>query len=77
MPFFTPSRTPLLESALDRRTAGVPLALSTTIDRFRRGAQIGFRWGHIRRDSSTRSSYFDGFNHCPTSIRPRDRGRSA
>lgn len=66
VPFFTPSRTPLL----NQRWAAVPVAgLSLTfIDGsgpLPKGSQSGIRWGHTGSRYELSLSYFKGFNHLP------------
>jgi hypothetical protein len=66
VPFFTPSRTPLL----DQRWTAVPpgaesIVLSDVSGPLPSGSQSGIRWGHLSERYEFSLSYFDGFNHQP------------
>jgi hypothetical protein len=66
VPFFTPSRIPLL----NRRWAAVPASAAsfTFVDldaRFPARAQFGARWNVAAPGYEFSLSYFDGFNHLP------------
>jgi hypothetical protein len=65
-PWFTPSRTPLL----DQRWTALPPALNgvTIIDagaRYPGRSQFGLRWNHVASRYEYSLSYFDGFNNLP------------
>jgi len=65
-PWFTPSRTPLL----DQRWTALPPALNgvTIVDagaRYPGRSQFGLRWNHIAPRYEYSLSYFDGFNNLP------------
>jgi hypothetical protein len=65
-PWFTPSRTPLL----DQRWTALPTALNgiTIVDvgaRYPGRGQYGLRWNHIAPRYEYSLSYFDGFNNLP------------
>jgi hypothetical protein len=65
-PWFTPSRTPLL----DQRWTALPSQLNglTILDegaRYPGRGQYGLRWNHIARRYEYSLSYFDGFNNLP------------
>jgi hypothetical protein len=64
VPFFTPSRAPLLY----QRWSGLPAGLPPIRDldsRFPGGTQFGARWNHIARLAEYSFSFFDGYNHQP------------
>ena len=65
VPFFTPSRIPLL----DQRWANIPEAITQPITQvephFPTGPQTGIRWNHAGSRVEFELSYFDGFNHLP------------
>jgi hypothetical protein len=66
VPFFTPSRTPLL----DQRWTVVPAAaedvtLVDTSGPLPKRSQSGVRWGHLTGRYEFSLSYFDGLNHLP------------
>jgi hypothetical protein len=66
LPFFTPSRMPLL----DQRWTAVPvsdnpLTLIDVSDALPKGSQTGIRWGHTGSGYELSLSYFHGFNHLP------------
>ena len=66
VPYFTPSRAPLL----DQRWTAVPAGAEsvTLVDAsgaLPRGSQSGVRWGHVTGRYEFSLSYFDGFNHLP------------
>ena len=65
-PWFTPSRTPLL----DQRWTALPTSLNgvTIVDagaRYPGRSQFGLRWNHIASRYEYSLSYFDGFNNLP------------
>jgi hypothetical protein len=65
-PWFTPSRTPLL----DQRWTALPPELNgvTIVDtgaRYPGRGQYGLRWNHIAQRYEYSLSYFDGFNNLP------------
>ena len=65
-PWFTPSRTPLL----DQRWTALPPSLNgvTIVDagaRYPGRSQFGLRWNHIASRYEYSLSYFDGFNNLP------------
>ena len=65
-PWFTPSRTPLL----DQRWAAVPAAAAGVgiVDggaRYPGGSQYGVRWNHVGKGYEASLSYFDGENNLP------------
>lgn len=65
-PWFTPSRTPLL----DQRWTALPPALNgvTIVDagaRYPGRSQFGLRWNHVASRYEYSLSYFDGFNNLP------------
>src|SRR5262249_44633417 len=66
VPWFTPSRVPLLGqrwTAVPPQAASVPLvdAGHTIPD----GSQVGARWSHAGEGFEFSVSFFDGFNHLP------------
>ena len=72
VPFFTPSRTPLLNQRWSVVPAGAEgIALFDASGPLPKGSQAGVRWGHIAGRYEFSLSYFDGFNHLPNiSITP-------
>ena len=65
-PYFTPSRTPLL----NQRWTVLPAALNNIPihdlgARYPGRSQFGGRWNHIARGYEYSASYFDGFNYLP------------
>jgi hypothetical protein len=66
-PFFTPSRTPLLNQ---RWTSLPPLppaiALADAGARYPGGSQQGIRWNHVARGYEYSLSFFDGFQNLPS-----------
>lgn len=65
-PWFTPSRTPLL----DQRWTALPPALNgiTIVDAgalYPERSQFGLRWNHLASHYEYSLSYFDGFNNLP------------
>ncbi len=65
-PWFTPSRTPLLNqrwTVLPEQAQGVPLEDDGA--RYPGRSQFGARWNHIGRGYEFSVSYFDGFNYLP------------
>lgn len=69
-PWFTPSRTPLL----DQRWTVLPTNNFQLIDggaRYPGRSQFGARWNHLGGGREYSLSYFDGFNHLPLfTVRP-------
>lgn len=66
-PFFTPSRTPLLNqrwTSLPPQAAGIGLV--DTGARYPGGSQQGIRWNHIARGYEYSLSFFDGFQNLPS-----------
>jgi len=72
VPFFTPSRTPLLSQRWTVVPVGAEgIALFDASGPLPKGSQAGVRWGHIKGGYEFSLSYFDGFNHLPNiSITP-------
>jgi hypothetical protein len=72
VPFFTPSRTPLLSQRWTALPAGAEqIALFNASGPLPKGSQTGVRWGHIGGRYEFSLSYFDGFNNLPNiSITP-------
>jgi len=66
VPWFTPSRVPLLDqrwTAVPPQAASVPLVdAGHTIPG---GSQVGARWSHAGEGFEFSVSFFDGFNHLP------------
>jgi hypothetical protein len=66
VPYFTPSRLPLLDQ---RWTALPPGAQDVTLidegARYPAGAQAGIRWSHVAAGLEYSASFYDGFNHLP------------
>jgi hypothetical protein len=73
VPFFTPSRTPLLSQRWTVVPAGAEgMTLFDASGPLPKGSQSGVRWGHIAGGYEFSLSYFDGFNNLPNiSITPR------
>jgi len=66
VPFFTPSRTPLLNQRWTVVPAGAEgIALSDASGPLPKGSQAGIRWGHIAGRYEFSLSYFDGFKNLP------------
>jgi hypothetical protein len=72
VPFFTPSRTPLLSQRWTVVPVGAEgIALFDASGPLPKGSQAGVRWGHIKGGYEFSLSYFDGFNNLPNiSITP-------
>jgi hypothetical protein len=72
VPFFTPSRTPLLNQRWTAVPAGAEgIALFDASGPLPKGSQAGVRWEHNAGRYEFSLSYFDGFNHLPNfSITP-------
>jgi hypothetical protein len=72
VPFFKPSRTPLLSQRWTVVPAGAEgITLFDASGPLPKGSQAGVRWGHIKGGYEFSLSYFDGFNHLPNiSITP-------
>jgi hypothetical protein len=72
VPFFTPSRTPLLSQRWTVVPGGAEgITLFDASGPLPKGSQAGVRWGHIKGGYEFSLSYFDGFNHLPNiSITP-------
>jgi hypothetical protein len=70
-PWFTPSRTPLLNqrwTVLPEAAAAIPIRDDGA--RYPGRSQFGARWNHIARGYEYSLSYFDGFNHLPLFAAP-------
>jgi hypothetical protein len=66
VPFFTPSRTPLLTQRWTAVPAGAEsVTLFDASGALPEGSQSGVRWGHVTGRYEFSLSYFDGFNHLP------------
>ena len=66
VPFFTPSRTPLLNQRWTAVPSGAEsVALFDASGPLPGGSQAGVRWGHITGRYEFSLSYFNGFNHLP------------
>jgi len=66
VPFFTPSRTPLLNQRWTTVPAGAEsVTLFDASGPLPNGSQGGVRWGHITGRYEFSLSYFNGFNHLP------------
>ncbi len=66
VPFFTPSRAPLLNQRWTALPAGGELVtLFDASGPVPKGAQSGIRWDHLTGGYEFSLSYFDGFNHLP------------
>ena len=63
VPYFTPSRTPLLNQRWSAVPAGIPFR--DLASAFPGGTQFGARWNHIGSGLEYSLSYFNGFNHQP------------
>ncbi len=63
VPFFTPSRTPLINQRWVVLPPGVPVANGVT--RYPGGSQQGIRWNRLGAGYEFSLSFFDGFNHLP------------
>jgi hypothetical protein len=72
VPFFTPSRTPLLSQRWTVVPAGAEgVTLFDASGPVPKQSQVGVRWGHIGGPYEFSLSYFDGLNHLPNiSITP-------
>jgi hypothetical protein len=72
VPFFTPSRTPLLNQRWTVVPTGAEgISLFDASGPLPKGSQAGIRWGHLAERYEFSVSYFDGFNSLPNiSIRP-------
>ena len=72
VPFFTPSRTPLLSQRWTVVPVGAEgITLFDASGPLPKGSQAGVRWGHIKGGYEFSLSYFDGFNNLPNiSITP-------
>lgn len=64
VPFFTPSRVPLLNQRWTPVPPGVTLELVGSA--FPEQSQIGLRWGHTAGGFESSLSFYDGVNHLPT-----------
>jgi hypothetical protein len=66
VPYFTPSRTPLLDqrwTVVPSSLASIPLVdMGSSIPR---GSQAGVRWSHTGSGYEYSASFFRGFNHLP------------
>jgi hypothetical protein len=66
VPFFTPSRTPLVDQRWTAVPPGaLPFTLLDTGGDIPRGSQFGLRWGHTGAGYEYSLSAYDGFNHLP------------
>jgi len=63
VPYFTPSRLPLLDQRWTPVRTGV--VLEEVAAQFPERAQTGVRWGHTGAGYDVSASFFDGFNHQP------------
>jgi hypothetical protein len=63
VPYFTPSRMPLLNQRWTPLPEG--LAIQDQGSQFPGGPQFGGRWNHIGNAAELSLSYFDGYNHLP------------
>lgn len=68
VPWFTPSRVPLLNQRWTPVPPGVELVLEDTD--FPDRSQVGVRWGHTRGALESSLSFYDGVNHLPTVEQP-------
>jgi hypothetical protein len=65
VPFFTPSRIPLLDQRWTVLPAGVELAAPANSRVLPTGSQAGVRWSHTGSGYEYSLSLFDGYNHLP------------
>jgi hypothetical protein len=66
VPFFTPSRIPLLNQRWAPVSADLPVFALDTIDTFiAEGSQAGIRYGRVADVVEYSVSFFNGFNHLP------------
>ena len=65
VPFFTPSRTPLLDQRWTVLPAGAELAVVAIAREIPKGSQAGVRWSHAGGGYEYSLSFFDGYNHLP------------
>ena len=63
VPYFTPSRAPLLNQRWSGLPAGIPFRDLESA--FPGRTQVGARWNHIGASAEYSLSFFDGFNHQP------------
>ena len=68
VPWFTPSRVPLLDQRWTPVPPGVTLVLEDTV--FPDRSQVGVRWGHTAGPLESSLSFYDGVNHLPTVEQP-------
>jgi hypothetical protein len=68
VPFFTPSRVPLLNQRWTPVPPGVTLELQDTT--FPERSQVGVRWGHTAGALESSLSFYDGVNHLPSVEQP-------
>jgi hypothetical protein len=68
VPFFTPSRVPLLNQRWTPVPPNVTLVLEDTT--FPDRSQAGVRWGHNAGGFESSLSFYDGVNHLPTVEQP-------
>ena len=69
VPFFTPSRTPLLNQRWTAVPAGAEVvSLFDASGPLPKRSLSGVRWGHISGRYEFSLSYFDGFNHLPNIV---------
>lgn len=65
VPWFTPSRVPLLDQRWTVTPAGTTIADASPPDVWPGSAQTGVRWSHIGRGYEYSAAFFNGFNHLP------------
>ena len=65
VPFFTPSRLPLLDQRWTVAPGGVEIDPVDDGQAVPHGSQAGIRWGHTGSGYEYSLSFFDGFNHLP------------
>jgi hypothetical protein len=65
VPFFTPSRTPLLDQRWTALPAAAGVAVLASTRVIPTGSQTGVRWSHAGGGYEYSLSYFDGYNHLP------------
>ena len=65
VPFFTPSRIPLLDQRWAVLPPGAPSAIAQVPSAFPTGPQTGVRWNHAGSRIEFELSFFDGFNNLP------------
>jgi hypothetical protein len=65
VPFFTPSRTPLLDQRWTALPADAGIAVTAMAREIPARSQAGVRWSHAGGGYEYSLSFFDGFNHLP------------